>query len=96
MATASYSVLISQARHQNPHSASPLGMLVVPKKAMVRKKAESSACPTTVEPMVRVQRKRPPVSRFIRASTKELENSPTSTATKLPLRMRQVWPRIVS
>ena len=44
----------------------------VPAKASVTKMAESSPSPTTVDPIVRAQRKRPPVATFMRASTAEL------------------------
>ena len=87
---------MSHARQTNAHSASPFGMVVVPKNAIVRKTAESIPCPTIVEPMVRVHRNRPCVTRFSRASTYEFANSPTRNARKLPPTILHVCPRIVS
>ena len=67
-----------------------------PPNAIEMKMAESIACPTMVEPIVRVQRKRPSVARFSRMSTIAFANSPARKAAKLPATIRHVCPRIAS
>ena len=52
--------------------------------------------PTTVEPIVRVQRYRPRVHSFIFASTKLLANSPAQKAIIEAKTMRGTWPNTAS
>src|SRR5690242_12908784 len=56
----------------------------------------STACPTTVEPTVRVQRYLPLVSSFIFARVKEFANSPLQYASRLARTIRAIGANTVA